>query len=446
MRYPQTTALSRSGTGYSAKSFKTTKDLEDFLARQGNQLEWEPVVPFRATDVLIEEDVQEAITKDPFLANQWPLANQGVNQLPGADIDALRANSIQKDASQVVFYVMDSGIDVRHPDLQGSVTSFFDAFDVSTTHPVDLNGHGTHVASIVGARGDNDFGTRGVVPGNIEIVSVRFLNANNLGDSSTAIKAVEFMESDMERRRLEDPNVNFVGVNSWGGEVYSSALEEAMQRLSAYGYIPITSAGNLGRNIDKSMYFPCSFELRSNICVAASTSLDTLASFSNYGAEQVGLMAPGEDVFSIISGKIISGDTYQARYQRKSGTSQAVPHVAGVVGLMWAANPELSDLQIKEILLRSVDRLPGGENYVLSGGRLNAYRALLLATGQDPTLADRALGASTAVEAQNQGGGGGCHLSPHRPSSGLYLVFLFALFLLFFRRLQTLKVVNSTKR
>jgi subtilisin family serine protease len=291
------------------------------------------------------------------------------------------------------------------------VVGAFDAFN-SNSDPSSLNSHGTHVSSILGAAGGNSYGITGVVPGAVKIVDGRFLNAQNQGDSDTALRVVRWMEQDMQARREQDPNVKFIGSNSWGGDVKSSFLEEAMQRLAAYDYLPITSAGNHGGNNDTKGYYPCTFNLNANTCVAASDRVDLRASFSAYGPKTVHVFAPGFQIYGIIPGTM-SGSTYTSKYEVKQGTSQAVPHVSGVAALIWAANPNLSANDVRQVLLKSVDRLPGAEAEVLSGGRVNAYRAVLMATGQEPSKADRKLAATSE-------GGGGCSLKvSDRPLMGL---------------------------
>jgi subtilisin family serine protease len=164
--------------------------------------------------------------------------------------------------------------------------------------------------------------------------------------------------------------------------------------------------------------------------VGATDQVDKRAGFSGYGPKTVHLFAPGTKILGAVPGTMI-GEEYKSRYEQKDGTSQAVPHVAGVAALIWSVNPELSTAEVKDILIRSVDRLPGGENESVGGGRLNAYRAVLIANGQDPHQADRGL----AVE--DDEGGGGCNLKVRGPHGASSLgLLLFALILSAGLRLQ----------
>jgi subtilisin family serine protease len=127
------------------------------------------------------------------------------------------------------------------------------------------------------------------------------------------------------------------------------------------------AAGNSGRNNDITPTYPCSYDLQNLICVAASTTDDAKASFSNYGEKSVDLVAPGIGVVST---------TLDQGYLSLSGTSMAAPHVAGVAALIWARAPWASVADVRWALLSSVDRIDALSGTTVTGGRLNARRAL----------------------------------------------------------------------
>lgn len=402
--------------------FKTEQEMQDFVRNLNpRDVHWEQEQIYQADDLDLQSKAESAMQADPLMANQWSLfqGNEDPNKYSGVDIDAVRAWEVSKGDENVVIYVMDSGIDPRDPDLAARVTSYFDGVNPGQ-FPFDQNGHGTHVASISSANGDNNYGIRGVVPSKTQLAIGRFLDSSNQGSTSSAVKVLEWMEEDMKARLAANPGrkLRFIGSNSWGGG-YSQLIEEKMKRLAAYGYLPITSAGNHGRNNDETSYFPCNFKIAGNTCVAASDQLDKRAAFSGFGPKTVDLFAPGTRILGVVPGAL-DGGQYKSRYELKDGTSQAVPHVAGVAALIWSANPDLSPTEVKNLLNQSVDRLPGADEEVASGGRLNAYRAVLMATGQDPAKADRAY--SNALSSSN--GGGGCSLQASSSSSftSLYLV------------------------
>lgn len=417
--------------GVERVDFKSEAEKNRYLSRiDSNEYEVEEVQVFKGDDVSLQEQVQAAMARDPLAANSWSMfsvTNPVSFQTP--DIDVVRAWNITKGSSHIKVYVMDSGIEKdpnadrpMHPDLRDRVTSYYDAINPGQ-FPADQNSHGTHVAAIIAAQGDNDVGIKGVVPGEIQLGIGRFLNAQNQGDSGLAYNVASWIEQDMAASRAQDPQMRFVWSNSWGGG-YSAALEAKMARVAGtYDVSVITSAGNNSKNVDQNNYYPCVFRIVGRVCVAASDYNDLLTSFSSYGPNSVHLMAPGLQIFSIIPGAT-SDRGYSASYQRKDGTSQAVPHVAGVAALMRAANPKLSATEVQQILVASVDLLPNGQAAVLSGGRLNAYRAVLLATGQDPNQANRDFATQLA---SNSGGCSMQNTDTTAPGSALILLLLSAI-------------------
>ncbi len=351
--------------------------------------ESEPLVEIRANDVYLNYPSNPA-QGDPLSSNQWSLfADVATMQQYGAvDIDAARAWQVTKGSAKVFVFVLDSGIDDRDPDLIGRVIDGYNVLNTSQP-PVDENGHGTHVTSILGARGENDYGIKGVVPGDIQIISVKFLNAENKGNSQGAINGIQWMRQRMQAIRDQVPDAEFVMNNSWGSGASSAFLEQEMAQMAAdFDVSVITSAGNDSQNIDALGFYPCVFQIIGNTCVGASDKNDLKAGFSGWGPNHVHLLAPGTQIYAIIPG-LMGGNSYTSGYDVKQGTSQAVPHVAGVAALVRAARPGLNATQVRQVILESVDRLPQMIPQVLSGGRLNAYRAVLMATGQDPSKADR---------------------------------------------------------
>lgn len=373
---------------------------------------WEPNVKYRGD--LIELTEAALISGDPLIADQWSVKpTLPDSRFIGVDIDSVRANALTSDAPHVYVYVMDSGIDSDSPDLSGRVIAEYNA--VTPEVPArDENGHGTHVTSIFAAKGNNGVGIRGIVPGDIKVINVKFLNQSNEGDSKTALRALQFMERDMQARLAADPKAVFIGNFSFGGDQYSKELEAGMKRLEAFRFLPVTSAGNHGRNNDDVPYFPCRFAVLANTCVAASDQYDYKTSFSGLGSRSVHLLAPGEAILGLVPRSIKS-----TGLDTKRGTSQAVPHVVGVAALVWAINPELQPTDVQRVLMESVDVLPGAEAEVLSAGRINAYRAVLIADGRDPSEASR-------NGMQGRAGGGGCSLQAESRSGRGMIFYLIA--------------------
>ncbi len=276
---------------------------------------------------------------------------------------------------EVTVAVTDTGIDPSHPDLDGNLwvnprevagngrdddgngvvddvngVNFYDGG--SSGNPSDDDGHGTHVAGTIAAESGNGIGVVGVNP-RAKILSAKFLGRNG-GATSDAIRAIDYARS-MGAKVMNA---------SWGGPDDSKALEEAIARS---GMLFVAAAGNSGSDNDDRPAYPASYELDNVVSVANSTQSDSLATRSNYGSCSVDLAAPGTGIVSTVPG---------GGYASSNGTSMASPHVAGVAALLAARNAGLSPLEIKARLMDSVDKVPSMAGKSMTGGRLNAQKAL----------------------------------------------------------------------
>lgn len=253
-------------------------------------------------------------------------------------------------STDVTVGVIDTGIDYRHQDIRKNMWVSPDKrlrngwnFAQNSNNPIDEDGHGTHVAGTIGAVGNNYIGITGVC-WHVKVVSMKF----GL-DIASAIEAIDFAI------RYNIPILNA----SWGGRYYSRSLRYA---ISQYDGLFIASAGNDGTNNDFDPVYPASYNCDNIISVAAAAQDDTLSGFSNYGLESVDIAAPGSNILSLgLSGS----------YSPKNGTSMAAPHVAGAAALLKAYLPDITALQIKNIILSSAARLPAFTGRVLTGGMLN---------------------------------------------------------------------------
>ena len=312
---------------------------------------------------------------DPSYGSQWGWPK----------IDAESAWDITTGDSGITVGVIDTGVDLDHPDLvaniwvnileQGGLPSVDDdgnghVDDIygynGITNGYDPDGdhwHGTHCAGTIGAVTDNGVGVAGA-NWNVKIMALKFLNAAGSGVDADAIECIYYA---INTNAAGSSNVRVLS-NSWGGYGGSPALEDAIEDAGDAGIIFAAAAGNESFDIDSSgcVATPGGINLDNIVTVAATTSSDGQASFSNYGSSLCDVGAPGVNIYS----------TKIASYGYSDGTSMACPHVAGVLALTLAANPGLSMDGLIDQLLNNVDPVSSLDGKTNTGGRLNAYRAV----------------------------------------------------------------------
>jgi subtilisin family serine protease len=226
---------------------------------------------------------------------------------------------------------------------------------------MDDNGHGTHCAGIIGAEGDNDKGIAGV-NWKVEIMPLKFIGWNGSGTTADAIKAINYV---IERKRA---GVNVRVINaSWGSTANSKALEDVIRKAGEEGILFVAAAGNSSADSDRTPHYPAGYNLPNVIAVAALNRKDELASFSNYGAKSVHIAAPGAEILST---------WLNASFEEHSGTSMATPEVSGIAALVLSVDTDLSVKELRQRLMDATDPLPGLKGKVVTGGRINAAKAV----------------------------------------------------------------------
>ena len=318
---------------------------------------------------------------DPEFPDQWALNNTGKHGgKENADIAALKAWEKTQGSEDVVVAVLDTGVDYTHLDLAenmwirpANVPAYYDdelgaiddvnGYDAEAGNgdPMDDNGHGTHVAGIIGAEGDNGEGIAGI-NWKIKILPLKFLGRGGFGSTKNAIEAINYAID----RKKNGVNIRIINA-SWGSTQRSRALEDAIRAAGDAGILFVAAAGNNGTDNDRSPHFPSNYGLPNVISVAALDRNDNLAGFSNFGLHSVHIAAPGREILSTWLGN---------GYREASGTSMATPQVAGVAALILAANPNLSLPELRKRLLKSVDRIDALKDKIATGGRINAAIAL----------------------------------------------------------------------
>ena len=231
-----------------------------------------------------------AAPNDSFFGQQWGLGGgPGVNVLPAWDRT--------RGAGQVIA-VVDTGVDLTHPDLAGNLVAGYDFVDKDTV-PDDFNLHGTHVAGIAAADDDNGVGVAGVAPA-AKIMPVRALDSDGAGDSAGISNAIVFAADN----GATVINLSVGSPSSGGDQALSAAIQHAGQR----NIVVVSAAGNENNNNDLHPTTPCTLDppTHNNICVAAVTPSGARSGFSNYGAGTVDVGAPGGDGSSVPAGDVLS--------------------------------------------------------------------------------------------------------------------------------------------
>ena len=327
-----------------------------------------------------------AIPNDEWFFSLWGLNNIGqTGGTPDADIDVPEAWDISTGSSSVVVAVIDTGVMHTHSDLSSNIwnntgeipdndidddgNGYIDDtwgwdFVNNDNDPTDDNSHGTHVSGTIGATGNNAIGISGV-NWQVKIMPLKAFNSTGYGFLSAEIDAIQYAN---EKGAV-------VISNSWGGSSFSQSLKDVIDASPA---VVVCAAGNNASDNDAAPYYPAGYSSPNIIAVAATDHNDTFASFSNFGLISVDLAAPGRNIWSTSN----NGD-----YAYKSGTSMATPHVSGVAALVKSVNQSLTAVQIKNIILSTVDIKSSLSGKVSTGGRLNAYKALV-ATPPSQPIAD----------------------------------------------------------
>lgn len=345
-----------------------------------------------------------AVPNDPAFSSQWGLNNTGqtvagVSGTPGADINGPAAWDLSIGHGNIIIAVIDTGVDILHPDIrpnlwfnQGELAGFASIeawqpngvdddgngyvddivgwdFFFNVNNPNDeLSGHGTHVAGIAAARGNNGIGVTGVA----WQARIMALASQDYADGGLPVSAVA-----QALIYAESMGAHVINM-SLGLYQDSRTLRNAVNAVTRA--VMVAAAGNDGTDNDRRPHYPSNYPNANLIAVAATDQTDQRASFSNFGLSSVDVAAPGSRIYSTYSRFVDAGG-----YAFLGGTSMATPMVAGLAVLIRAANGNLSPTQVASVIDNGVDQLPSLINIVATGGRINAAQALRIAgaTGGD---------------------------------------------------------------
>ncbi len=292
-----------------------------------------------------------AAPNDPLYGQQWAHAKIGSEG----------AWALSTGSNTLIIAVLDTGVDLIHPEFHGKLTPGYNALD-STDPPQDNHGHGTHVAGIAGALGNNGIGVAGMA-WQARIMPVKVLGGGGEGGHYQVAAGITY---------AADHGAQIINL-SLGGPDGSSTLHNAVRYAYNRGVLIIAAAGNCGDgnyrtngcDHENQPVYPAAYA-NEVLAVASTNSNDGVASSSNRG-KYVDLAAPGVSILS----------TLPNGYGTGSGTSQAAPHVAGLAALLWSMDPSLTREQVNNVLKdTAVDLGPSGWDPDYGHGRINAGAAL----------------------------------------------------------------------
>ncbi|MHC4154082.1 MAG: right-handed parallel beta-helix repeat-containing protein [Planctomycetota bacterium] len=296
---------------------------------------------------------------DPRFDEQWSLHNTGQGGwTPDADIDAPEAWDIRTDAGEIIVAVLDTGFDREHEDLAGNL--WINELEYNGTPGVDddengyvddihgigdtIDDHGTATAGVIGAVGNNGKGVTGVC------WSVQMMTVVGVG---------------VDRIEYAVANGADVINASAASSGYNQAAKDAIAAAGSAGVLFVAAGGNDWIDTDKEPQYPACYDCDNIIAVGGISGYDE--PLYNWGRMSLHISSPT----GVLT--CFPEDNYAGYF----GTSCATPHVAGACALVWAEFPTLSHVEVKDIVLGTVEDLPGLEGLTRTGGRLNLYSALL---------------------------------------------------------------------
>jgi cell wall-associated protease len=312
---------------------------------------------------------------DPFYPKQWALKNSGqlilrdvsevrrtiLEGIPGIDINWVDTKDIKTDKKELIVAVLDSGLDITHPDLKDRIWynsalcagapnaanlacngfNFLDNNNILT----DDVGHGTHVAGVIAAN-RNSIGIAGAGDPRLKIMPLKVLNSQVNGFVYNG-KVITDVIADALTFAVKN-GAQVVNLSlGWPKLINLDKVKKAFEYAEQNNVIVIAATGNNDKDLPT---FPCSYE--NVVCVGAIDNRGDLTDFTNFGSK-VDLVAPGESIISTLPINLESRVLRVKNYESKRGSSQAAPYVTAAVATLKLLHPELTNDQVRSLLFRS---------------------------------------------------------------------------------------------
>lgn len=323
---------------------------------------------------------------DPLLSKVWSFQDAAEN---GVSVNASYKENGKNITAPIIVAVVDTGVDVQHEDLKDVVwintseipnngidddqNGYVDDVNGLNTLARNENGqatgditpihpHGTHVSGTIAAKQNNGKGIAGIAS-NVKIMALLTVPSN--GDESDVDVAEAFIYAAKNGARII--NCSFGKNLNEGQKLIPETLNFIAEK---YGVLVIAASGNDSNDIDRRLTYPASFPNENLLVVASTTSTGRVSGFSNYGQINVDVAAPGSSILSTVP---------RNKYESMSGTSMATPATVGVAAEILAHYPQLTYLQLKNILMNSVTPIDDFKNKMVAGGRVDLLKGLELA-------------------------------------------------------------------
>lgn len=316
--------------------------------------------------------------------------------------------------------IFDTGVDYEHPDLKDNLwrnpdeicyngidddgngyvddcygvnvlcypNGYYDPNAPGCTRPdaYDDDGHGTLIAGIIGAVGNNGL----LIPGvawRVKIIPCKFLDSAGTGDLGGELACFEYI-----KRLQRDKGIKVVAINaSYGGEYAFSNIQ--YEEIANFKGVYVTASGNSGENNDEIDFYPCNYGLDNEICVGAYDGNKKPAYFSNYGYYTVDIFAPGDHILGLYKGKY--SNTCAGSLVSSSGTSLSVPFVTGAVALLYSLRSDLPPWEVKREILLTGENSESFDGKSYTCNLLNLNNLLLGESSQKMCLSTEELNFGT---------------------------------------------------